>query len=101
MSAVKQINRKSFLAFNASYELTPDVSVNDMAVDAGNILDSLIAVVNTLACELGDAGSQLQANPAVAGKMLWSVMFQLQIAHDLVEAIEGKAIHCLNPPARP
>ncbi len=87
-----QINRKSFLAFNASYELTPDVSVNDMAIDAGNILDSLVATINTLAIELGDEGSQLQANPAAVGKMLWGAMFQLQIAHDLVGSIERKTI---------
>ncbi|MEP6898693.1 MAG: hypothetical protein ABI870_09195 [Rhodanobacter sp.] len=94
------ISRKSVLAFNASYELTPDVSANDMAIDAGNILDSLISTVNTLAIEIGDEGSHLHANPAAAGKMLWGVMFQLQIAHDLVGAIEGKTIEVLSQPAQ-
>jgi hypothetical protein len=92
LAATAKINRKRFLAFNASYELTSDVTANDMAIDAGNILDSLIATVNTLASELGDDGSQMQANPNDAAKMLWGVMFQLQIAHDLVGSIEGKTI---------
>lgn len=90
-----QTNPKSVLAFSASYEITPDVSVSDMATDAGCILDSLIATVNTIAIELGDEGGQMQANPAVVGKILWGVMFQLQVVNGLVESIERKTVQAL------
>jgi len=77
---------KEFFEFSAKYLIHPESTSRDLLDDAQCWLSAAIATVNTLAIELHDEGSQMQANPRDAAKMLWGVFHLLEMVNGAIGA---------------
>lgn len=77
-------------SMNASYNVDPAALPVDLLNDAVAMLAAAIATTELVACELGNSGSQLAANPGDAAAVLGGSQAQLEIARGMVEAAAGR-----------
>jgi hypothetical protein len=75
-----------FFAFNASYLINPNTTNAALLDDAQCWIDAAREIVNTLAIELGQDGSNTQADPKAAGRMLWGAFHLLEMADGAIGA---------------
>lgn len=79
-----EVAPRELFSFNSGYLIHPGTDSADLLNDAGCWLDAAKEIVNEIACELTNKGSQMQANPASAGKMLWGAYHLLQMVDGAV-----------------
>ena len=82
-----------FFSFGAPYLIDPNASNAALLDDAQCWIAAATEIVNTLAIELGEDGSNTQANPKAAGRMLWAAFHLLEMVDGAVgaaRAAEGK-----------
>jgi hypothetical protein len=77
---------KDFFKFNAKYLIHPESTANGLLDDAQCWLSAATETVNTLAVELETDGSQTQANPRAASRMLWGVFHLLEMVNGAIGA---------------
>ena len=81
---------RELYSLSAKYTINPESRNRDLMDDASCFLDSILSTINVIAIELGDDGSQMQANPRDAGSMLWGVFHQLGMVKGIVDAVGVK-----------
>lgn len=81
---------RKLYSLSATYTIDPESCNRDLMNDASCFLASILSTIDVLACELGDDGSQMQANPRDAANMLWGVFYQLGMVKGIVDAVEVK-----------
>lgn len=73
-----------------------DNTLTELFDETQGTISSVMHLLNHMACELGDGGSQLSANTDDASAMLWMCYRQLDLLHNLIDnfiagGIQGQA----------
>ncbi|WP_028081320.1 hypothetical protein [Solimonas soli] len=78
--------RDSMFTMNANYLIADNATSSALLEDALALSEPALEIVNTLAIELGDKGSQTTANPEAAARMLWGAFNMLSMAQNITTA---------------
>lgn len=87
--SVTEAAPREFFSFNGSYLIHPKTDAYDLMNDVSCWLDAAKEIVNEVAMELTNEGSQMQANPVTAGKMLWGAYHLLQMIDGAVDKVNS------------
>lgn len=82
---------RTFWNFSGKYVLDSETTPSQALNDAGCLLEAATATVMTLIDGLEDGG-QLEANPGQVSRTLYGVMYQIQMANNLVCTVPHKAL---------
>lgn len=54
------------------------------------LMSEATSIINTLAIDLSDDGSQMQANPQAAAQMLWSALRTMELATSVAKSLDPR-----------
>lgn len=78
--AVPKHAEPTIVTLNGRYLADPEISASELLEDASSWLVAATEIVNQMAIELGDDGTDMYANPQAAAKILWGAFHLLQMA---------------------
>lgn len=73
-------------SINVEYQIPQDAEPTDLLADLGCLAEAVEGGIQTLIHGLSDDGSPLQANPHDAVRLLYGVMYQVQMMGNLAAA---------------
>ncbi|KGM54661.1 hypothetical protein N800_06685 [Lysobacter daejeonensis GH1-9] len=56
------------------------------------LMSEATSIINTLAIDLGEDGSQMQANPKEAAQMLWSALRTMELATSVAKSLDPRIV---------
>lgn len=77
---------------NTKLQIAPDTDPSAMLDDAACFMDAATALVNHLATEVNDEGSEVAANPGMTSAMLFGALHLLKLANGLSDAANSSLI---------
>lgn len=82
---------RPFFSLNGKYAIDSETSFQDLQDDVGCLMESSTALVQVIIDGLAESGSAMHDNPEKeAVPLLYGLLYQLQMVHNLVGAIEVK-----------
>lgn len=81
----------------AEYFVSPKADAESLIRDTVSALEGATEMVSLLASELGEEGSQAQADPASASRILWGVYQLLKVARGAAAGAESALYRAHRP----
>lgn len=78
---------QKFFSLNGTYLIDPDVSATDLINDIPCLLEASEGGIQTVIDGLSDEGSQMAANLKDAVRLLFGVLYQIEMVSNMVNAI--------------
>jgi hypothetical protein len=87
----------SIVTLNGCYLVDPEISASELLEDASGWLVAATEIVNQMAIELGDDGTDLYTNPQAAAKILWGAFHLLQMADGATQVAHARFLREAKP----
>lgn len=85
-NATEQQDVRTFFQINGRYVVAPDSAPDDLLNDIGCLAECAEAGLQAVVDGISDEGSQMAANPKDAVRLLYGVLYQVQMMANLAGA---------------